>query len=156
MNRYKDAPVHRAILTACWKKFPIRWLEHLKQQSSAMDAQIPVGQSQGDQDLMFLSIACYVIMMGIGNLIPSDSTHLAIVTPNNVVPNMTIASIYDTYRGDLPFSIQSDCRQWFMHIFRTDLRKTCLKAFRSSIKLTVDQAIEGEPQTFEELQVSHG
>jgi hypothetical protein len=64
---------------------------------------------------------------------------------------MTLNSIFDIYRGELPHSTQIDVRNWFMNPGRLKLREICLKSFRGAIKLTVDQAIEGEPQSLGKL-----
>lgn len=87
---------------------------------------------------MMIATACYIIMLGIG---PSSDCDL----------NMTMNSIFELYRGDLPRSTQIDVRNWFLHSSRIKLREICLRSFRSAVKLTIDQYIEGEPQSLGEL-----
>jgi hypothetical protein len=47
---------------------------------------------------------------------------------------------------------QLEIKDWYYSIEFKDIRQASLKAFRYAVKLTFDQAIEGEPQSFEELK----
>jgi hypothetical protein len=71
-------------------------------------------------------------------IIGSSSDLEVRITPN---------SIFDMYRGDLPHSTQISVRNWFLDPSRIKLRELCLRSVRSTVKLTIDQAIEGEPES---------
>eukprot|EP00842_Homolaphlyctis_polyrhiza_P005468 jgi/Hompol1/5922/HPOL_000313-RA len=94
---YRDAPVQRPMLQTCWKRFPLKWFEHLK---------------------------------------ANDATNFESFS-------MSLMGLFDIYKGDLPYSVNSECRLWWTHAIRTSLRKTCLKAFRFAVKLVYEDVIEG-------------
>ena len=58
-------PVPPSILSACWKKFPVKWLEFLNKGRGEPESETVVGQSEADQCLMIICVACYVTLMGI-------------------------------------------------------------------------------------------
>lgn len=51
----------------------------------------------------------------------------------------------------MPSGTQLEMKEWFYAADFDDILQACIKAFRYAVKLTFDQAVEGEPQSFEEL-----
>lgn len=69
---YRDAPVQRALLQACWKKFPVNWFEYLKNSAKSIGFGQKLARLGSDSDkqvfneiVMTVCISCYVITMGL-------------------------------------------------------------------------------------------
>ncbi|KAL2914419.1 Pecanex-like protein 4 [Polyrhizophydium stewartii] len=146
---YRDVPVQRQLLQTAWKRFPLKWFEHLKSggNAAAYHDMFASGSLSGgrfdqqtfDQVFMMLCISCHIILLG--------------QTATNIESYETSASaLFDMYRGNLPYSVNSECRTWWSHTIRAPLRRTCIQALRYAVKLVYEEAVEGEVADFAELE----
>jgi hypothetical protein len=73
--------------------------------------------------------------------------------PNQVTAPIEARSLFEIYQGQLPYNASSELRDWMSHFDQQQVRGLCLTAFRYAVKLCLDQAVNGEPESMQELKV---
>ncbi|KAH9275277.1 hypothetical protein BASA83_002512 [Batrachochytrium salamandrivorans] len=87
-------------------------------------------RSTFDEMFKVICVACYIILLG--------------KTTSNIDKyTMSTSALFDMYAGSLPYSVNSECRSWWVHPLRIPLRKVCIQAMRYAVKLLLDNAIHG-------------
>ena len=77
---------------------------------------------------------------------------LGVYSPEVTVPNLTLKSLWDLFNGELPLNIPKESRDWLLDPSKTKLRLLVLKAFRFSVKMVIDEMIQGETESMNELE----
>lgn len=67
-------------------------------------------------------------------------------------PNLTPASVFEIFKGELGYGIVSETRLWWLNNLRSPLRKICIQSFRQAVKLIYEEATEGEPMEYHHLE----
>jgi hypothetical protein len=73
-------------------------------------------------------------------------------SPENLDVSLTPSLIFELFKGGLAPGNPREIKDWYYDTEFKYLRQASLKAFRYAVKLTFDQAIEGEPQSYGELE----
>ncbi|KAH6570697.1 hypothetical protein BASA62_004207 [Batrachochytrium salamandrivorans] len=137
LTAYHNTPVSRNLLQTALGQFPHKWFEYLKKSAGSQFYHNGFSRSasQADRstfDEMFkvICVACYIILLG--------------KTTSNIDKyTMSTSALFDMYAGSLPYSVNSECRSWWVHPLRIPLRKVCIQAMRYAVKLLLDNAIHG-------------
>ncbi|KAI9197260.1 Pecanex protein-domain-containing protein, partial [Polychytrium aggregatum] len=125
---WQDFPLSKETVQSAWRRFPVKWYDFLRSESSASSLQ---ELRHMDESMMVVAAACYSFIVHPGS--PDYLTQFA---------------LYESFLGQFQ---ELHFNPWLLEDDQRPLLQTCIRAYRCAVMLIYEQSVLGVIDDFREL-----